>query len=129
MAALPITIVGTLTGKATKEGDVSATEQVVIQGGAFITGLEIGGGPMPGGPPPQVWPGPGHPAFPIWGGPGFGSPGGPYPPSAEHPIVLPPDLPPALEDGRLIDWKVGWTPDSGWAVIGVPQFKHPTPSK
>jgi hypothetical protein len=128
MAAIPVTIVGTITGKSTKEGDVSATEQCVIQGIASLTGLEVGGGPMPGGPPPQIWPSPGVPTHPI-------APGGPPPTiwpdpgKPTHPIVLPPDLPPSLEDGRLLDWKAGWSPETGWVVVGVPEFKHPTPSK
>jgi hypothetical protein len=124
MAAVPITIVGTLTGKATKEGDVSATEQVVIQGIASLTGLEVGGGPMPGG---------GGPPLGFWGGrpPEYVDIGGPAPqPHPEHPIVLPPDLPPTLPppDERPIEWKVAWTPQSGWVVVGIPTGAHPTPS-
>jgi hypothetical protein len=126
MAAVPVTIVGTITGKSTKEGDVSATEQCVIQGIASLTGLEVGGGPMPGGP--------GGPPLGFWGGrpPEYVDIGGPAPqPHPEHPIVLPPDLPPNLPppDERPIDWKVAWTPQSGWVVVGVPQFPVPTPSK
>src|SRR4030095_8712456 len=78
MAAIPITIIGTLTGKATKEGDVSATEQVVISGIASITGLEVGGGPAQpplgtwGGRPPNYvdigGPGPQPPPLGTWGG-------------------------------------------------------------
>ncbi len=95
MAAIPITIVGTLTGKATKEGDTSATEQVVIQGIASLTGLEVGGGPMPGGPPVGIWPSPGHPAHPIApGGPPLGFWGGVAGPGVEHPIYIPITPPP-----------------------------------
>lgn len=69
MAAIPITIIGTITGK---EG----SENVTITGLATITGLEVGGGPIipPGRPPirPPVDPD-AHP---------------------EHPIVLPPEGPP-----------------------------------
>lgn len=75
MASIPVTIVGVLT----------------------YTGLEVGGGPIIGGPggpggigPPSIWPSPGYPAHPI-------APGGP-PPSIwpdpgypAHPIVIPPD--------------------------------------
>ena len=121
MAAVPITIVGTLTGKATKEGDVSATEQVTIHGLASITGLEVGGGPAK--PPLGFWGGVAPPYVDI----GFPGPQ----PHPEHPIVLPPDLPPTLPppDERPIDWKVAWTPVTGWVVIGVPTGPHPTPSK
>jgi hypothetical protein len=116
-------IVGTVTGKATKEGDVSATEQVVIHGLASIEGLGVGGGPMPGGPP-----------LGFWGGrpPEYVDIGGPGPqPHPEHPIVLPPDLPPTLPppDERPIEWKVAWTPQSGWVVVGIPTGAVPTPSK
>jgi hypothetical protein len=121
MAAVPIMIVGTITGKATKEGDASATEQVVIHGLASIEGLHVGGGPS-------------KPPLGIWGGvpPEYVDIGGPGPqPHPEHPIVLPPDLPPTLPppDERPIEWKVAWTPTTGWVVIGIPTGAHPTPSK
>jgi hypothetical protein len=58
MAAIPVTIIGTMT----------------------YTDVGVGGGPMPGGPPPVIWPGPGYPAHPI-------APGG----GPAHPIVIPPD--------------------------------------
>jgi hypothetical protein len=123
MAAVPITIVGTITGKSAKEGDASATEQVVIQGIASLTGLEVGGGPMPGGPPLGFWGGRPPPFVDI----GFPQPQ----PHPEHPIVLPPELPPELPppDGRPIDWKVAWTPVTGWIVVGVPTGPHPAPSR
>ena len=119
MAAVPITIVGTLTSGA-KDG---GSEQVTLVGIASLTGLEVGGGPMPGGPP-----------LGFWGGrpPEYVDIGGPGPqPHPEHPIVLPPDLPPTLPppDDRPIEWKAAWTPTSGWVVVGVPQGPHPTPSK
>ena len=129
MAAIPITIVGTLTSSA-KDG---GSEQVTLIGIASLTGLEVGGGPMPGGPPPEIWPSPGHPAHPIAPG---GPPPGLWPPGSgidmpTHPIELPPNLPPTLPppDERPIDWKVGWTPATGWVVIGVPTGAVPTPSK
>jgi hypothetical protein len=56
--------------------------------------------------PPEVWPSPGHPA---------------------HPIVIPPETPPAGEP--IIDWIVGWTEDTGWVVVGLPNVPAPTPSK
>lgn len=58
--------------------------------------------------PPEIWPRPGHPA---------------------HPIVIPPEegSPPAVE--RPIDWQVGWTEQTGWVVVGIPQVPHPAPSR
>jgi hypothetical protein len=113
----------------------------------------------PGGPPPQIWPSPGVPIHPIYNppypsqGPGFPThpiaPGGQPPgiwggappyvdigfpgpqPRPEHPIVLPPGLPPTLPDpdNRPIEWKVVWSPASGWVVVGLPTGPTPTPSK
>jgi hypothetical protein len=92
-----------------------------------------------GGPGPQP-PWGAHPSHPIWrpdlgfwGGrpPNYVDIGGPGPqPRPEHPIVLPPDLPPTLPppDERPIDWKVIWSPQTGWAVIGVPTGPVVTPS-
>jgi hypothetical protein len=54
-------------------------------------------------------------------------------PHPEHPIVLPPNLPPEIppEGGAPatpIDWHVGWTPQTGWIVVGVPNVPHPVPA-
>src|SRR4029077_14148501 len=59
-----------------------ASIPVTIQGVMSYSGPEIGGGPMPGGPP-----------LGIWGGrPPYVDIGGPAPqPHPEHPIVIPPD--------------------------------------
>lgn len=81
MAAIPITIVGIETR------DDGSSGNVTIVGMASITGLGVGGGPIipPAGPPP-------HPEHPIAGWPGSGFPDKPgYPPTVEHPIVLPPE--------------------------------------
>jgi len=121
MAAVPITIVGTLTGKATKEGDVSATEQVVIQGIASLTGLEVGGGPMPGGPPPQIWPSPGKPTHPIYYPPGIW--GGGNEPFPTPPIVIPkppepfPEPPPEGVKPPPADGGWGYSPEHGWGYF------------
>lgn len=63
---------------------------------------------LPPVPPPSVWP----------PGPGIDFP--------SHPIVLPPGID-TIPPGP-IDWKVAWTPDTGWVVVGVPNVPHPVPS-
>jgi hypothetical protein len=85
--------------------------------------VDIGGpGPQPTPTPPIYFPPPGsQPPLGIWGGP-FD------PPRPTHPIVLPPNLPPETPETGPIDWKVGWTPTTGWVVIGVPNGPHPAPS-
>jgi hypothetical protein len=93
-----------------------------------------------------------YPAHPIAPG---GGPTHPIviPPGAidgvhpEHPIVLPP-VPPGIwgptdprpthpiapggggagERPKLIEWHVGWSPETGWVIVGEPQFPVPTPS-
>lgn len=58
--------------------------------------------------PPEIWPNPGRPA---------------------HPIVIPPEegtLPP---DEPIIVWKAGWSEQTGWVVVGVPNVSHPAPAK
>jgi hypothetical protein len=112
-----------------------------------------------GGQPPGFWgpnspsignpianaPGVGH--HPSWGdhpstGPGFPTPPihippttlpdlpnhiwGPTDPRPNPPIYLPTPTPPA---GTLIDWKVAWSPETGWVVIGTPNVPHPAPAK
>jgi hypothetical protein len=81
----------------------------------------------------------GEPPLGIWGPtdprPGYGLPGSQpkpdqgLPPFPSHPIVLPPDLPPVTPEGGPIDWKVAWTPQTGWIVVGIPNEPHPVPSK
>jgi hypothetical protein len=102
--------------------------------------VDIGGpGPQPTPTPPIYFPPPGsQPPLGIWGGkpPPYVDIGGPAPqPRPEHPIVLPPDLPaeiPPPEGGGgsiPIEWKTGWTEQTGWIIVGVPEGAHPTPSK
>lgn len=77
-----------------------------------------GNQPYPDQGLPRPQPGPSHPIF--------------FPPEPghpAHPIELPPNLPPSTEEGRPIEWKVGWTPSTGWVVVGIPTGPHPTPSK
>ena len=89
MAAVPITIIGTITGMG---GQV---DNVTLIGMASITGLTVGGGPiMPPDQPPGSGP-PGQPIHPIWGPPGFNPPGPGMPPGIwGDPIMPPPQLPP-----------------------------------
>lgn len=126
MSSVPITIIGTMTDKET-------SQNVTIVGMAQITGLEVGGGPMPGGPGrPGIWPG-GHPEHPIvlppdhlplppgiWPDPPEGQA-----PLPEHPIVIPP--PPGIS-GPQLEVKTIWTPESGWQIVLVPTGDHVTPS-
>lgn len=130
MSAVEITFRGT-------EYDLLARtqRQVVLIGEAFLTNIGVGGGPVlpPGGGQP---PSGAHPGFPIVLPPGSGwLPGGPsapggYPPSVQHPIVLPQPptqppsnpsepKPPPPEGG----W--GWHPEYGWGYFpmtgGKPQ--------
>ena len=101
-----------------------------------------GGGMGPGVKPqphpehPIYFPPEGQPPLGIWGGkpPEYVDIGGPAPqPKPEHPIVLPPDLPPEIppNGGQAIpiEWKTGWTQETGWVIIGIPTETHPTPSK
>jgi hypothetical protein len=133
MAAVEVTISGVLYDKLNR-----TTQQVVLIGDASLTGLGVGGGPMPGGPPPWVshpippvvWPNPpggGAPVPPLgtWGG------DAPWPGYATPPIYIPP-LPPVEPppDANRVVWKTAWTPTEGWTVVGIitPELPHPTPS-
>lgn len=112
MAAVEVTISGVLYDKLAR-----TTRPVVLIGEATLTGLGVGGGPMPPGsgspgdppgiwggpidpypdhglpPPTGIWPPPGRPTHPIApGGPPPGIWPGPGPlPGIEHPIVIPPE--------------------------------------
>jgi hypothetical protein len=126
MASVPVVIVGTV-----KDNDTQEEKQVTITGMASIQGLSVGGGPTmppwwPGHPehpiPPTIWPTPPTPLPPWW-------PGHP-----EHPI--PPTIwptPPGSGGGGgetppPIEWKIAWSPETGWIVVGIPTAPHPTPS-
>jgi hypothetical protein len=77
MADVPVTLNGVLYDLYGR-----TTQRVVFIGDASYTGLGVGGGPMPGGPPLGIWGGRPPPYVDI---------GGPGPqPHPEHPIVLPP---------------------------------------
>jgi hypothetical protein len=145
MAALEVTITGLLYDKWNR-----TTQNVVLIGEATVTGLGVGGGPMPpggGGAPLPPWY-PGHPEHPIpptvWptppGGGGGQPPTGGAGPHPEHPIwpgahpehpgpIVPPTEPPPIDPATPpIEWKPVWTPETGWIVVGVPNVPVPTPS-
>ena len=118
MAAVEVTISGVLYDKLSR-----STRPVVLIGEASLTGLEIGGGPMPpgqgggGGSPPGIWGGgnvpmPNPPIANVPGAPGY----------------QPPDRPPEPIDPP-VEWKAVWHPTEGWVVVGIPQFPHPSPSE
>lgn len=114
MAAVPVTIVGTATG------DDGVAQNVTVQGDLTITGLTVGGGPAPGGKPPEV-------SFPIWGPPGSNFPDKPgYPPEVGGGPIIPPDLPTEPPDPDAPLFVAVWHPDLGWILI--PTFPLPTPS-
>jgi hypothetical protein len=147
MSSVPVIIVGKM-----QTGDGGEAQDVTITGLASVACLGVGGGPViPPAVPPNYPNVPPHPAFPIWGGPGAGFPGGPgYPPVVgggptyppwwpgfpAHPI--PPTIWPTPPEGGggqppesttpPIEWKVAWSPETGWIVVGIPTGEHPTPS-
>lgn len=129
MAAVEVTISGMLYDKLNR-----TTQNVVLIGEATLTGLGVGGGPMPPGPGggpgyrpehPIYWP-PGtqpHPEHPIY-----------YPPGSlphpEHPIVLPkPPIDPPPTDPPTQppsdNWVWGWVPmgqgQGRWSPVYVPE--------
>lgn len=118
MAGIPIVIIGTI-----RDNDSGEEKAVTITGLAGAQGVAPGH-PLPE-PPPGIW-GPTDP-FPGYGLPG--PPPGIWGPNDPRPgWGLPPE-----GDGKppekLFDWKVGWTPDTGWVVVAVPKFDTPVPSK
>lgn len=105
MAAVEVTISGMLYDKLNR-----TTQNVVLIGEATLTGLGVGGGPMPpgqggGGSPPGIWgppgPWPGWPADPGIPGNTPGRPpgiwGGGNEPFPTPPIFIPPNVPPPLQ--------------------------------
>lgn len=135
MAAVEVTITGMLYDKLNR-----TVQNVVLVGEASLTGLGVGGGPMPpgpggipGGPHPEhpiYWP-PGtqpHPEHPIYFPPGSL-------PHPEHPIVIPPPIPvdppsnPETPKPPPPDGGWGWHPEYGWGYFpgggGKPQPPNP----
>jgi hypothetical protein len=136
MAAIPVTITGTMT----------------------YTGLEVGGGPLPGGAPPALWPPagvvtppiyyppeiwptpPAKPPLGIWGGgnvpyptppiyypaPPLGIWGGGNVPYPQPPIYFPPpEAPTAPPSGS--DGKWGYVPGLGWVWVPAGSGDKPHP--
>ena len=105
----------------------------------------------PGGKPPGIWGGGNEPfpTPPIVLPPGTVKP----PPGIWHEIVFPshpiapggqpthpiaPGGPPLqiwgdpiipAEPPQIIDWHAGWSEETGWVLVGVPNVPAPTPSK
>jgi len=91
MAAVGVTLDGVLYDLLNR-----TTQRVVFIGDASLTGLSVGGGPMPGGPGTTPPPSGGVPIHPIWGPPGFNPPGPGMPPGIGGGPIIPPDVPPGL---------------------------------
>lgn len=126
MAAVEVTISGVLFDKTAR-----TSQPVVLIGEATLTGLGVGGGPIPPSPgkPPGIWGGPIDP-YPDHGLPG--APGiWPRPGHPAHPIVLPPDKPtdpPTEPPTNPSDpaWSWCWNPNTGWIPAYVAEDKpHP----
>jgi hypothetical protein len=73
-------------------------------------------------PPDAVAPGvPAHPIvippppLGIWGG-------------SNEPFPTPPIFLPEGERPKLVEWTIGWSEQTGWVVVGLPQVPVPTPS-
>ena len=147
MAAVPVTLDGMLYDLLNK-----SSQRVVFIGDASLTGLSVGGGPMPPGPGipviPPVGP-PGQPIHPIWGPPGFNPPGPGMPPGIwggpilpeTPPPIKPPDftppppgivvIPPGNQPVQPIvppDYILVYYPGVGWVLVGKP-LPPTTPSK
>lgn len=104
MAAVELTITGVLYDKLNR-----TTQQVVLIGEASLTGLGVGGGPMP--------PGPGGPVH-IWGG---GNVPMPSPPIANVPGA--PGYRPPEPGGPPPDAGIKPPPSTGgWGYVGLPGF-------
>jgi len=126
MAAVDVTISGVIYDKTAR-----TMRPVVIMGEASLTGLGVGGGPMPPqgpvdpgySPPwaqvPDQPPGqPGVPIHPIWGPPGFNPPGPGMPPGiGGGPII--PDLPPPIDQPPppADKWSWRYSDDYGWVLV------------
>lgn len=115
MAEVAIEIRGTLFHLWRGRSGGPAQEPVLLRGRAHVIGLEIGGGPMPGGPELPVDPGYGYPERPV--DPGYGLPIE----HPEHPIVIP-DPPPSTTPGADKPPPAG---QPGWGYVA--QWDDGTP--
>jgi hypothetical protein len=117
MAAIPVTLVGTEYDPTSASG--AAGKPVTIVGEIHLTGLGVGGGPMP---PLSIWPGPGKPTHPIyypphiWGG---GNEPFPTPPIVIPPPPTPPYPDPPAEGTKPPPPEGGWgySPEHGWGYF------------
>ena len=122
MAHIPVTINGVAFPKNKKDPPFPVT----IVGYAWITGLEVGGGPII--PPDQVPPV--DPPLVIWGGPID-----PYPDHGLPEPPMPPDQPPTDPPPKPHE---GWNfntggnpdyPNAGWYYVYVPKPGQPGPKR
>ena len=112
MATIPITLVG--------KSFTDCNGNTTFVGQAFTTGLQVGGGPMPGGPPLGIWGGGGVGNYPDAGFPGP-QPG--QPPRPWGPINYPDQGLPGNQP--IAGWGPGFpTPP---IVIPRPPVDFPTP--
>jgi hypothetical protein len=125
MAAVEVTITGMLYDRLAR-----TTQNVVLIGEASLTGVGVGGGPMP--PMPPSGGPPGTPEHPIWGPPGISLPPGPgFPPVAGHPLPIPPvdTIPPPPEGEKPPPADGGWgywgDPVNSWVFKPAPGQKTP----
>ena len=134
MAAVEVTISGVLYDKHGR-----TVQNVVLIGEASLTGIGVGGGPMPPGGdnrPPVIWgpPDP-RPNPPIYFPPEWGSERppviwGPPDPRPNPPIYFPPNIPPGLQPPEAPPPGSATTPlpppagSGGWPVqpIQPPQY-------
>lgn len=122
MSAVPITFRGMMypRDKSVKPYPFTAL------GTAEITGLGVGGGPIV--PPDEIGDIPKPPGdWEIWPNPPEGT--APHP---EHPIVIPPDLPPVDPPAQPVPPHEGWNwsaVKSGWYYLYVPGEGEASPKR
>lgn len=113
MAAVPVTMQGTLTDASSGE-----VKTVLFQGTAWITGLEVGGGPII---PPESPPG-------IWHDPGGYNPDNPNQPWPPEIPEIPPDTPPGtVVKPPPADGGWGYVHPYGWMYL--PKEGEPSPKR
>jgi hypothetical protein len=129
MADVPVTLNGVLYDLLGR-----TSQRVVFIGDASYTGLGVGGGPMPGGPPLGFWGGvapplPTHPIAP--GGPPPGIWGGANEPFPTPPIYIPrppvpfPEPPPEGNKPPPPGGGWGYSEEYGWGFFPMGQSAGP----